>query len=264
MRIRAIQKGICLQQYKITGICFLDFFTVPYYDTKVEVTNLKKLCIFDLDGTLANTLDSLAYSVEETLKAMELPAITREQCREFVGNGAKKLLELALEASREGASKRLPEAMQIYEKIFDENCDYHAEVYEGMMDVVQTLHRQGIRLAVLTNKPDRQAKKVMKKLFPEGLFQKVWGQKETMERKPSPEGISLLLEHFGVEKEACLYIGDSEVDIHTGRNAQVETLTATWGFRSRQELEKCGAITLVDHPKDILQFTGGGMEHVSI
>ena len=132
------------------------------------------------------------------------------------------------------------------------------------MDVVQTLHRQGIRLAVLTNKPDRQAKKVMKKLFPEGLFQKVWGQKATVERKPSPEGISLLLEHFGVEKEACLYIGDSEVDIHTGRNAQVETLTATWGFRSRQELEKCGAITLIDQPKDILQFTGGGMEHVSI
>lgn len=225
---------------------------------------MKTVCIFDLDGTLANTLDSLAYSVEETLKAMDLPAITREQCQAFVGNGARKLLELSLEASQKGASRRLPEAMEKYEEIFDENCDYQAEVYEGMMDVVQTLHRQGIRLAVLTNKPDRQAKKVMKKLFPEGVFQQVWGQKESVARKPSPEGICLLLEHFGAKKEECLYIGDSEVDLHTGRNAKVETLAATWGFRSRQELEQWGEVTLIDHPKDILQFIGEGMKHVSV
>ena len=116
-----------------------------------------KSCIFDLDGTLTDTLDSLTFSVNLTMKEMGLPEITREQCRMFVGNGSRVLLEKALRAASEEAFERLEEAMEIYGRVFNENCMYHVAPYEGIVQLLGTLKEQGIRCAVLSNKPDRQA-----------------------------------------------------------------------------------------------------------
>ena len=115
-----------------------------------------KSCIFDLDGTLTDTLDSLTFSVNLTMKEMGLPEITRDQCRMFVGNGSRVLLEKALRAASEEALERLEEAMEIYGRVFNENCMYHVAPYEGIVQLLGTLKEQGIRRAVLSNKPDRR------------------------------------------------------------------------------------------------------------
>ena len=123
-----------------------------------------------MDGTLTDTLDSLTFSVNLTMKEMGLPEITREQCRMFVGNGSRVLLEKALRAASEEAFERLEEAMEIYGRVFNENCMYHVAPYEGIVQLLGTLKEQGIRCAVLSNKPDRQAVHVVETVFGKDLF----------------------------------------------------------------------------------------------
>ena len=116
-----------------------------------------KACIFDLDGTLTNTLDSLEYSVNETMKEIGMPQITKEQCRQFVGDGAKVLLERTLKAGGDTKLCHLEEAVEAYARIFDANCMYKVAPYEGIPQMLQQLKESGIKLAVLSNKPDRQS-----------------------------------------------------------------------------------------------------------
>ena len=164
-----------------------------------------KACIFDLDGTLTDTLDSLEYSVNETMKQIHMPQITKEQCRDFVGNGAKVLIEKALKAGGDEALDKLDEAMEVYGRVFDENCTYKVVPYKGIERMLETLKKQGIRLAVLSNKPDRQ-------------------------------------------------VGDSEVDLATGKAAGMKTILVSWGFRGRKALEEDGADCIVDSVDEILEI----------
>lgn len=213
-----------------------------------------KACIFDLDGTLADTIESLAYSVGRTLEEMGLSPITKGQCQSFVGNGAKMLLDKALKAAGDKEALRLDEAMEVYGRIFDENCTYHVTPYEGIEELLEELRRRGVRLAVLSNKPHRQTVKVAEGVFGCGIFDLTMGQREGTARKPSPEGIFLILGKLGITKEECLYVGDSEVDIETGCNAGVKTLSAAWGFRTEKELKAAGASELIRRPEELLRF----------
>ena len=124
-----------------------------------------KACIFDLDGTLTDTLESLAYSVQLTLEEMGLQKITKEQCKSFVGNGARRLMELSLQAAGADPCERLEEGMRIYGRIFDANCTYHVTPYEGIVSTLKNLKDRGIKTAVLSNKPDEQADKVVREIF---------------------------------------------------------------------------------------------------
>ena len=213
-----------------------------------------KACIFDLDGTLTNTLESMTYSVNLTLEEMGLSKITKDQCRLFVGNGARVLMEKSLKAAGDTDASRIEEGMQIYGRIFDENCTYHVTPYEGIPEMLKALKDKGIHLAVLSNKPDRQTVKVVKAIFGEELFDYAQGQKEGIRRKPEPDGVWYLMEQMHVSKEECLYIGDSEVDAATGRNAGLKTIGVLWGFRDRKTLETAGADDLIDRPDELLQF----------
>lgn len=213
-----------------------------------------KACIFDLDGTLGDTLDSLVYSVDRTLKEMCLPAITPDQCRSFVGNGARYLMERALEAAGDEGHSRIEEGMEVYGRIFDENCTYHLQPYEGIMQLLGSLKDRGIKLAVLSNKPHRQTVKVVHAMCGEGVFDYIQGQKEGIPRKPDPAGVHYALERLGVSKEECLYIGDSEVDIATGKNAGTKTIGVSWGFRGKEELKAAGAEYIIDKAEELLQF----------
>lgn len=213
-----------------------------------------KGCIFDLDGTLTDTLDSLVFSVCETLKEMKLPAITKEQCRAFVGNGARKLLEESLEASGDAGHTRIEEAMEIYKRIFDQNCMYCVKPYEGIMELLGELKNKGIQTAVLSNKPHRQTVKVVDEVFGKTYIDWAQGQKEQIARKPDPEGVYIILDRFGITKEECLYVGDSEVDIQTGTNAGLTTVGVTWGFRSKEQLIAAGAVNLIDQAEGLLKF----------
>ena len=213
-----------------------------------------KACIFDLDGTLTNTLESMTYSVNLTLEEMGLSKITKDQCRLFVGNGARVLMEKSLKAVGDTDASRIEEGMEIYGRIFDRNCTYHVTPYEGIPEMLKALKDKGIQLAVLSNKPDRQTVKVVKAIFGEELFDYLQGQKEGIRRKPEPDGVWYLMEQMHVSKEECLYIGDSEVDAATGRNAGLKTIGVLWGFRDRKTLETAGADDLIDRPDELLQF----------
>lgn len=213
-----------------------------------------KACIFDLDGTLTNTLESMTYSVNLTLEEMGLSKITKDQCRLFVGNGARVLMEKSLKAAGDTDASRIEEGMEIYGRIFDRNCTYHVTLYEGIPEMLKALKDKGIHLAVLSNKPDRQTVKVVKAIFGEELFDYAQGQKEGIRRKPEPDGVWYLIEQMHVSKEECLYIGDSEVDAATGRNAGLKTIGVLWGFRDRKTLETAGADDLIDRPDELLQF----------
>ena len=213
-----------------------------------------KACIFDLDGTLTNTLESMTYSVNLTLKEMGLSQITKDQCRMFVGNGARVLIEESLKVSGDPKASRIEEGMKIYGRIFDQNCTYHVTLYEGIPDMLKALKDRGIHLAVLSNKPDRQTVKVVKEIFGDNIFDYAQGQKDGIRRKPEPDGVWYLMEQMQVSKEECLYIGDSEVDAATGKNAGLKTIGVLWGFRDRKTLETAGVDDLIDRPDELLQF----------
>ena len=225
-----------------------------------------KACIFDLDGTLTNTLESMTYSVNLTLKEMGLSQITKDQCRMFVGNGARVLIEESLKVSGDPKASRIEEGMKIYGRIFDQNCTYHVTPCEGVPEMLYKLKKQGVKLAVLSNKdrgihlavlsnkPDRQTVKVVKEIFGDNIFDYAQGQKDGIRRKPEPDGVWYLMEQMQVSKEECLYIGDSEVDAATGKNAGLKTIGVLWGFRDRKTLETAGADHLIERPEELLQF----------
>lgn len=213
-----------------------------------------KVCVFDLDGTLTDTLDSLVYSVNETLKEMSLSVISREECRAFVGNGARVLVEKAIGAAGGDADTRIEEGMRLYGRIFNENCTYHVVPYDGIVELLQKLKEQGVSVAVLSNKPHQQTIRVVEEIFGKNIFTRIQGQQEGIPRKPNPEAALGIIEKLGAAPEESVYIGDSEVDVATGNAAGMKTIGVTWGFRSKEQLIEAGAKNTVDDALQILKL----------
>ena len=213
-----------------------------------------RACIFDLDGTLTDTLESLTYSVNETMKEIGLPEITSEQCREFVGNGAKVLIEKTLKASGDEELTRFDEAFAAYQRIFDKCCTYRVKPYPGIPEMLREMKEQGLHLGVLSNKPDRQAVHVVEEIFGKGVFDHIQGQKDGVPRKPDPTAVLSIAGEFGVSPAETLYIGDSEVDGATGKAAGMDTILVSWGFRSRDVLEAAEPLCIADTTDEILQI----------
>lgn len=213
-----------------------------------------KACIFDLDGTLTDTLESLTYSVNATLKELSLPSITSEQCKSFVGSGARFLIERALQASGDKELSHIEEAMEIYGRIFKVNCTYHVAPYDGIVEMLKTLKDAGIKLAVLSNKPHLQTVDVVAGFFEEGMFAHVQGQQEGVPRKPDPTAVLLIAEKLCVDQSECVYIGDSDVDMQTGNAAGMETVGVTWGFRPKEVLITNGAKHTIDKPEELISI----------
>lgn len=215
-----------------------------------------RACVFDLDGTLTDTLESLTYSTNETMKEIGLPEITSEQCREFVGNGAKVLIEKTLKAAGDENLTRFDEAFAAYQRIFDANCTYHVAPYAGVREMLKEMKKQGLKLGVLSNKPDRQAVHVVEEIFGADVFDHVQGQKEGVPRKPDPAALLMIAEKFQAEPSEILYIGDSEVDGATGKAAGMDTVLVSWGFRSRDVLEAAEPYCIADTAEEILKIIG--------
>ena len=215
-----------------------------------------KACIFDLDGTLTDTLESLTFSVNETMKEIGLPGITQDQCRQFVGNGAKVLIEKALCAGGDKNLSRFDEAFAAYGRIFDVNCTYHVKPYEGIPKLLKALKDRGLKLGVLSNKPDRQTVHVVETIFGKDTFDIVRGQKDGVPRKPDPTAALAIARIFGAAADETVYIGDSEVDAATGAAAGMETVLVSWGFRPREVLERAGEgrARIADSAEEILEM----------
>lgn len=216
-----------------------------------------KACIFDLDGTLTDTLDSLAYSTNATLREMGLNEITPALCRSYVGNGARRLIELSLKAAGDDDASRIDEAMRIYGRVFKENCMYHVKPYPGIVKMLSALSEKGIRLAVLSNKPHIQALEVVVSCFGKDTFDYVQGQSDDIPRKPDPYAVRIIMDMLHVGKDDCLYIGDSEVDMLTGVSAGLDTVGVSWGFRGRDVLKSNGAVYLADNPDEVTAIAMG-------
>ncbi len=215
---------------------------------------MTKAFIFDLDGTLADTLDSLHVSVNKTLEELGLSPITREQCRQFVGDGARVLMERSISAVGGDGEGLLDEAMRIYGRIFEANCTYHVVPYEGITKLLSLLRQNGMKLAVLSNKPHRQTVRVVEEIFGKQTFTWIFGQQEGIAKKPDPQAALLIAGKLGVTPCECVYVGDSEVDVATGKAARMKTIGVAWGFRTRGVLLEAGAEAIAGSPEEIMEL----------
>lgn len=208
-----------------------------------------KAILFDLDGTLLNTLDDLANAGNYALEQLGLPTHPIEAYRYFVGNGARKLCERMLPEE-----KRTKTALEAAYHLFDQRYQTHmfdcTAPYPGIPELLSALKERKLRLGVLSNKPDAFVQEIVERFFP-GIFEAVAGQQGSR-IKPDPAGVNHILQQFGVPPEECLYIGDSAVDIQTAQNAYTHSCGVLWGFRDEAELQKAGAETLAACPADIL------------
>lgn len=213
-----------------------------------------KACIFDLDGTLTDSVKSLAYCVNLTLKDLGYPPHPEEKFKLFAGDGRRVLLERALREVGDTELTHLEEAIKIYDNYFSTHSMYQVRPYEGMVEALQELKQRGLKLAVLSNKAHEQAVKVVQEVFGTDVFDVIRGMQEGVARKPSPNGAILIAKELQVEGKECLYIGDTDTDMKTGNRAGMNTVGVTWGFRDRQELEENHAKYIINHPKELLKL----------
>ena len=207
--------------------------------------------IFDLDGTTINTLNELYVSINQTLKEYGYPTKTLDEVRMGVGRGFRKLVEAVVPEKLD--EEKLTEIGRSYQKAYTENY-LKSDVYPGMTDLLKELQERGIRLAVNSNKSDRFTKALIAKNYPDIRFTAVYGGREGVPMKPDPTVAKQIAEQIGLEMEEVLYVGDSDVDIQTGRNAGMKTAGCLWGFRDRETLANAGADFFLEKPEDLLKL----------
>ena len=213
---------------------------------------MKKAVIFDLDGTLADTIASITYCGNLALSRFGLPSFGEEDYKRFVGDGAAMLVRRALLAAGDERLEHFDEVYEAYLEIFAKDCMYQVKPYEGICALLEELKRLSVRIAVLSNKPDADSIRVVEALFGRGLFDFVQGQREDIPRKPDPAGVYRIMEAFGLPAGDFLYVGDSGVDMKTGRAAGIFTVGVLWGFRDREELVENGADAVISKPLELL------------
>lgn len=196
-----------------------------------------KCCIFDLDGTLLDTLTAISYTCNMTLQAFDLDPIEREHYKVLVGDGAGKLIERALLERGDKNLKLYEEALALYQKNFAKHCMHEVKPYDGIEDLLKYLKSENVKITVLSNKPHLRAIENIEAMFGKGYFDYIQGEKEDVKRKPDPSGVFQIMNHFGFNGKDCLYIGDTNTDMQTGKNAGLDTVGVTWGFRPESELD---------------------------
>jgi phosphoglycolate phosphatase len=214
---------------------------------------MPKLIIFDLDGTLLDTIEDLANSVNYALMQHNLPIHPVESYRFFVGNGVNKLLERALPED-----KRTTDYVSMLKVDFLKHYFVHSEEctrpYPGIPELLASIQEKGIKLAVASNKMHEATVKLINRFFPEIPFAALLGQREGFPVKPNPGVLEEIIRTAGVEKEEVLYVGDSGVDVATAFNAKVPFVGVLWGFRPRKELEEVGATAFVENTEELFKM----------
>lgn len=215
---------------------------------------MKKAVIFDLDGTLTDTIDSIKISADLAVGKFGFGPYTKEQYKYFVGEGAAVLIERCLEAGGDKEHAYFEKAYAEYQKIFEEYCMYHVAPYAGIRELLAALKEKGVRIAVLSNKPHARTLNVIADVFGEGYFDVVQGQMEGLQRKPSPEGVFRILEKLQLAPADLLYLGDTGTDMQTGKAAGAFTVGALWGFREKNELLANHADAIIENPLQLLDY----------
>lgn len=208
-----------------------------------------KLAIFDLDGTILDTLEDLTDAVNYTLNQYGYPERTITEIRSFVGNGIRKLIERSLPADTEDAE--IDRVHGIFSSYYKEHCTVKTHPYGGILAMLQAIREEGVLTAVLSNKADFAVQPLMQQYFPD-LFDVAFGERPGIPRKPAPDAVYEILRLLDVQKEDAVYIGDSNVDIETACNAGLACISVDWGFRSREQLLAAGAQEIASDPSELV------------
>ena len=210
---------------------------------------MNKMVIFDLDGTLLDTLDDLCNSVNYSLRTNNFPERSLAEVRTFVGNGIRLLIERSVP---EGTSKELiDKTFECFKTYYAVHCNDKTKTYPGVMDMLKELKKNGYKIAVLSNKAQYAVTKLCDIYF-NNLLDDAVGARENVAKKPSPDALYICAENNNINLNNVIYVGDS--DVATANNAGVRGIAVTWGFRSRELLIKCGAENLADNTDELLQI----------
>lgn len=205
--------------------------------------------IFDLDGTLLNTLDDLYLSVNYALSIYHYPLRSKEEIRQFLGNGVRVLINKSLPIDK----SKLEEVLTTFKSYYQTHHSLHAHKYNGIDELLIELTKRKIKLAVVTNKFDLAAQELVNSFFG-NQFNVIIGEQAHLKRKPDPDMCLEALRQLNSQPERTIYIGDSEVDIQTAQNIGVFNVICSWGFRTKEELLKTGSVNIIDEPTELLKF----------
>lgn len=209
-----------------------------------------ELAIFDLDGTVLDTLDDLTDSVNCALERSAFPKRTKDEVRNFVGNGIKRLCEAAVPngATAEDADRVFSDFNEHYAV----HCHDKTRPYDGICDMIRRLREKGIRTAVVSNKADYAVQELVSRYFPDS-FDAVTGERAGVKKKPAPDLVEAVIDKIGTQKERTVYVGDSEVDVATAKNAGIDLIAVDWGFRSVFCLKEAGAGKIVSTVEELFK-----------
>lgn len=212
-----------------------------------------KAAIFDLDGTLVNSLNDLADSVNAVLRVYGFPIHDLENYRYFVGDGSRKLIERVLPQGRAEDTAFVDDFMAAYKEYYAAHLLDQTRPYDGVMDMLNGLRRRGIPMAVCTNKHQSAAEVIVEALFPSDTFCEVLGDQNGLPRKPNPHKVFHIMKNLGVRGVQTTYFGDTAVDMDTARNAGTYAVGVLWGFRPQEELVAHGADVLLTYPMELFE-----------
>lgn len=214
----------------------------------------KKAVIFDLDGTLSDSIHSIKYCADRAVAPLKMGPFSEEEYKYFVGDGAATLMRRVLAAGGDTQGLYFEEAFARYRKFFAVDCLYEVKPYGGIRELLNALKERDVKLAVLSNKPQAETIRVMEYLFEKNLFDVLHGQIEGIPIKPDPAGAYRVMEQLSVKPGEVLYLGDTATDMKTGKGAGLFTIGALWGFRKREELEESHADAVIAHPMELLRY----------
>ena len=210
-----------------------------------------KAILFDLDGTLVDTAADLANAMNFALQRFGQPAHSVEACKQMIGNGVKRFAERAL---AQDVQHLRDEVLSVMRARYHDKCLEHSRLYDGIFDTVKKLREKGLRLAVVTNKGQVDAERIVEHFFGADTFECVVGVVGNMPVKPDTAGTIKIVESMGLSCEDFLFVGDGEVDVRTAASAQIRSVGASWGFRGRDELVEAKADIIIDSPAEILDL----------
>ncbi len=213
---------------------------------------MKKAVIFDLDGTLIDSLEDIAINANKVLRELNCPTHSLEQYRYFVGDGAKVLIENAM--PKYVSKNCLNDALNLFIQLYEQNLHTNTKPYEGIKSLLNKLVEQNIPISILSNKPDKFTKLYVEKLLGDIPFIVVSGQKKEIKKKPHPAGALDIAQKLHIDSQDIYFVGDTPTDIQTAKNANMVAVGVSWGFRTVAELEQNGADFIIKAPHELLEL----------
>lgn len=213
---------------------------------------MNKLVIFDLDGTLLDTLPDLSENVNTMLSHFNFPLITDIEARNYIGNGLAKLVERSLPENFD--RERFDEYFSYCKGVYDKSKNLKTKFFDGIIEVLKEFKKRGYKLAICTNKPQKPTENVYNQYLKEFNFDMVIGQSDSVKRKPDPTATLDIIDKLNVKKENVYFVGDGDADVLTAKNAGIKCISALWGYRDKEELIKVGANIFASKPLDLIDL----------